>query len=686
MKVPTLPREIAWLHFNDRVLREADDDSVPLVGRMRFLGIFSANLDEFFRVRVATLKRLAMMRKTLSGHDPRKVLKQIQDLVLEQTARYEEIYAKLLTSLRQAGISILNEQDLDKRQQQHVRAFFYEEVRPRLVPLMLESFKNFPAIKDENVNLAVSLQLEGEARRQRYALIELPPDLPRFIELPAQGRRQCLMFLDDVVRFGLRYIFSIFDVESVEAYAIKLTRDSEIDIEEDFSESYLERIHESLRKRKKGAPVRFVYDATIPKGLLNFFIKGLHLSQMDAFIPGSRYHNFKDLIRFPDLGRKDLNLRYPQPIAHPQLHGAHSLLSVIARSDVLLHFPYHPFSTFIDVLREAAIDPDVREIKLTVYRASAHSHTLNTLINAARNGKRVTVVLEPQARFDEESNINWANKLSEEGVRVILGVRGLKIHAKLCLILRQEDHRTARTAAIGTGNFNEATARTYCDHLLLTCDPQLTREVEGIFEYLEGPFRIPNFKHIIFSPFYTRKRLLRLIAREIDEARAGKEAYIHAKLNNLDDAAIIQRLYQAGQAGVRVRLIVRGMCALIPGAAQLSENIEAIRIVDQYLEHSRLFVFASGGEPRVFISSSDWMVRNFDRRVEVTCPIFDRRLQKELRDTFDLLWNDNVKASPVLGGTRELGNSETCRSQVEIHRYLKQSAAAMIRRRKERRK
>jgi polyphosphate kinase len=648
MKKKYLAKEISWLSFNARILQEAADRRVPLLERIRFLGIYSSNLDEFFRVRVATLRRLTRVpeKKALFfGQDPRKILKSIQETVLSQHEQFDSVYRSILEELARERIFLVNERQLNPDQRAFVAAHFQQKVRPKLIPIMLDQVDKFPDLRDQSLYLAIVLSRRDGAAKEKYALIELPTHgHSRFLILPPSGGARYIMLLDDVIRFGLKDIFSVLQFDRFQAYTVKLTRDAELDLDDDLSRSVIEKVSRSLGRRRGGNPVRFIYDSQLPKPLLRLFVRKMHLGDSDTLIPGARYHNFRDFMQFPDFGLA--HLRYSNVPVLPNRHFAarKRLLDTIRTRDVLLHYPYQSFDYVIDFLREASIDPHVSSIKVTIYRAARDSSVINALVNAARNGKTVTVVMELQARFDEQANINWGKRLQEDGVRVIYGVPGLKVHSKLCLVTREEQGKDFHYAIIGTGNFNEDTASVYSDHCLFTADPRLTSETYKVFQFFENNYKTASFKHLVVAPFNMRRKLTKLIQREIQHARQGQDAFICLKLNNLVDPEMIELLYRASQAGVRVRLIVRSMFSIVPGVSGLSENIEAISIVDRFLEHSRIFIFGVGARRRAFISSADLMPRNLDYRVEVTCPIYDRQIQRELEAFLDLQWRDNVKA------------------------------------------
>ncbi|MHB9030474.1 MAG: polyphosphate kinase 1 [Candidatus Latescibacterota bacterium] len=671
-------REISWLSFNGRVLQEAADPRTPLIERIKFLGIFSSNLDEFFRVRVATLKRLTRANtpaKAIIGDKPQKTLHEIQDIVLRQSNEFDAIYREILKRLAEENIFLVNEEQLDRNQQLYVKAYFHQEVRPALIPIMLENIKQFPALKDHAIYLAVRLLKEGKSRSPRYALIEAPTDvLSRFLVLPARDGTVQIILLDDVIRVGLRDIFSMFSFTGYEAYTIKLTRDAELDLDDDIALSFLEKVSKSLKQRKKGLPVRFIYDSSIPPDFLDMLTRRLQIKSQDSLIPGGRYHNFKDFMNFPHVGGPELAYAPLPPLPHREITSDRSFFSIIREKDILIHFPYQSFHYVIDFLREAAIDPKVVSIRMTLYRIARNSKVINALINAARNGKSVAVVMELQARFDEEANIYWSNRLKEEGVRVIHGAPSYKVHAKLCLVERKEKGGVRLYADFGTGNFHEGTALVYSDISLFTADRRITGEAAEVFEILENYYKSENFKHLLVSPFTTRTRLTRFINDEIHHAQKGKEAWIILKTNSLIDTKIIDKLYEASAAGVKISLLVRGMCSLIPGMKGLSENITATSIVDRFLEHSRVYAFCNGGEERCFIGSADLMPRNIDRRIEVLCPIYDRDIRKEIRDYLDIQLRDNVKArlftSEKDNRYQSIPDSPPIQSQIEWYTLL----------------
>jgi len=674
--IKLINRELSWLSFNERVLQEAADSNVPALERLRFLGIFSNNLDEFFRVRVATLNRLVIIGKKAKDtlhYRPKKTLEDVYRVVLTQSKLFEEIYNDILQDLKKHNIHIINETQVSKAQGDFIKTYFAENVRPSLVPIMLNQVKNFPYLKDKVIYLAIKLTA---GTTKQYALIEVPSDSAgRFVQIPTSNKNQYIILLDDIIRYNLPEVFATFPFTKVEAYTIKLTRDAELDIDNDISQSFLDKISKSVKARKKGDPVRFVYDNQMPKDLLDYIKSKMQLKDFDNHIPGGRYHNFKDFMNFPQVGAKALLYEQNKPLSLKILPTNKSYFEILKKQDLMLHYPYQNFGHFIDLVREAAIDPDVKSIKITLYRVAKKSKVINALINAAQNGKQVIAVVELQARFDEEANIKWAKQLQDEGIQVIYGVPGLKVHAKLCLITRTENNKNIRYTNITTGNYNELTSQVYADDSLLTADARITNEVEHIFEFFERNYKVYQFKHLILSPLNTRKKLIRLIEAEMEAAKKGKPAGVFIKLNSLVDDEMILKLYDASQAGVKVRAIVRGICALVPGVKGLSENIEIISIVDRFLEHSRVYVFENEGDKLFYISSADWMTRNLDHRIEVTCPIYDKTIQKELNDMLEIQWSDNVKARVMdeeqKNNHRSRKSKKKVRSQEAFYNYLK---------------
>ena len=685
-------RELSWLKFNARVLQEAADEKVPLLERLRFAGIFSNNLDEFFKVRYATVKRVAMNEssdKELGVH-AKELLEEITKEVIQLQDESLSIINTITEELEKEQIFIVNEKTLLPEHEAFVNTYFYDKVRPALFTIILNDLEKFPQLKDDVAYLAVKMTLKEDEKASgvqkffsskaykekiQYALIELPTTLNRFIELPQVGDKHYIIMLDDVIRFCLHLIFSIFNYESLSANMIKITRDAELDIDDDLSKSFVEKISSSVEDRRKGAPVRFVYDKTIDKDTLHFLIEKMGIVNTDSVIPGGRYHNRRDYMSFPSLGRTDLTYAPIHPLPVKGLTSEESLLKKIAEKDYLQFTPYHTFSNIIWFLREAALDPKVKSVKITIYRLAKNSQVVNSLINAVKNGKKVTVQIELQARFDEESNIRYAEQLKAEGVKLIFGVRGLKVHSKICVIEREEGKGIKRYGFISTGNFNESTAKVYTDYALFTANQDILKEVNKVFNFFETNYNIQKYKHLIVSPHYTKKILKQLIDEEIKNAKAGKEAYIKLKMNNITSYKMIDKLYEASRAGVKIQMIVRGICCLVPSIEGMSENIEVISIVDKFLEHPRLFIFGNNGNPKVYISSADWMTRNISFRVEVGCPIYDEAIKQELIDTFEISWADNVKARVIDQAQDNHYRPHTLpaqRSQVALYEYYQQ--------------
>lgn len=686
-----IDREKSWLAFNARVLQEAADDSVPLLDRLRFLGIFSNNLDEFFRVRFAAIRRLSFAgvptEKILRGVSAQKLIKEITDIVIKQQAESLRILTIIESKLKDENILIINECNLSDEHKTYIHDYFIQTVSPELVTIILNDLSEFPILKDTSGYLAVKLIMNSEPKPNllkllkqkkeiRYAVIEIPKTINRFVVLPSSDEKQYVILLDDVIRFNLSSIFNVFDYESISAHMIKITRDAQLDIDSDLSKSMLEKIAISVKERRIGEPVRFVYDTEIGKDTLKFFLQKMEIDSTDGVIPGGRYHNRRDYMDFPNLGRFDLLYQQKAPLLVPNLSLDGSILSKIAQKDYLISAPYQTFAYVIKFLREAAIDPKVSAIKITLYRLAKNSQIISSLINAAKNGKKVTVQIELQARFDEASNIKYSELMQTEGINLIFGIKGLKVHSKICVVDRIENGKLRRYGFISTGNFNESTAKVYTDVTLLTSHPQILKDVSKVFEFFEVNYRLHRYKHLIVSPHYSRSRIYRLIDREINNAKANRPAYIKLKMNSLSDYVMSDKLYDASNAGVKIQLQIRGICSLIPGVKGMSENIEAISIVDNYLEHSRIFIFDNDNNPEVFISSADFLSRNLDSRVEVTCPIYDQEIKQKLIENFELGWKGNVKAryhSEKLDNKyRTRNNNEPIfRAQHETYNYYK---------------
>jgi len=641
-----IDREKSWLAFNARVLQEAADNTVPLLDRLRFVGIFSNNLDEFFRVRYAAIRRLSLSgisgEKYLGGVSAHQLIKDITEIVIQQQSESLRILGNIETELEAENIFIINEDQITKDQESYLKDFFTQKLSPELVTIILNDLAEFPVLKDTLGYLAVRLEMNTN-NEVRYAVIEIPKTMNRFVVLPSDDEKHYVILIDDVIRYNLKNIFNIFDYKSVSAHMIKITRDAQLDIDSDLSKSMLEKIATSVKDRRIGEPVRFIYDNLIEEDTLRFFLDKMKIVEMDSIIPGGRYHNRRDYMSFPNLGRYDLLYKPNEPLPIPGLSLGGSILEKISKKDYLLHAPYQSFSYLTKFLREAALDPKVSSIKITLYRLAKNSQIISSLINAAKNGKKVTVQIELQARFDEATNISYAEQMQTEGIDLIFGIKGLKVHSKICVIERFEEGKTRRYGFISTGNFNESTAKIYTDVTLFTCHQGILKDISKIFEFFDINYRVHRYKHLIVSPHYTRTKFIKLIDREILHALAGRKTHIKLKMNSLSDFKMIDKLYEASNAGVKIQLQVRGICSLIPGIPGMSENIEAISIVDNYLEHSRVYIFGNAGLTEVYISSADFMTRNLDGRVEVTCPIYDLAIKKELIDNFNIAWKGNVK-------------------------------------------
>ncbi len=682
-KKKLIQRDISWLSFNARVLQEANDPTVPLKERIRFLGIFSNNSDEFFRVRVATLKRMiefAEKRKKLNMHleeDPQQILDQIQTIVLQHQNEFNRIWQGIVVEMKREKISLVTEKQLTREQKIFVQKFFDEEVRSNIIPLMIESLPQLPYLRDKSIYLGVVMRKKNSAYHQKYALIEVPSGaVGRFVILPAKKGETQIILLEDVIRFNLPVIFSYFGYDYFDSHIFKVTKDAEIDLDNDISTTFAEKIEKGVKNRRKGKPVRFVYDKEMDAGLLEYLIRRLSLNRKSNIIPGGRIHNYRHFMSFPDVFNGKNTRR--QSFIPKSLQSAQRVTDIIIKQDVMLHFPYHSFNPVIDLLREAAMDPDVTSIKITAYRLASNSKIINALINASRNGKEVVVMLELKARFDEEANLEWKKVLEEEGVTVLLGVPKMKIHAKLCIIKKRKGTKIIQYGFVSTGNLNEKTARIYGDHCLLTSNKNAMADINRIFRYLEnwksGMRNLQLCKTLWICPVNMRDQIIRLIDQEIKNAKAGKEARIIVKSNSLSDSKLIDKLYAAALAGVEIRMIVRGIFCPAIDYKKFKQTISAISIVDEYLEHARVMIFHNLGNEKVYISSADWMVRNLDHRVEAAIPVLDPVIKQELIDIIHIQLKDNVKAR-ILDGN--LANNyvpsvgkKQIRSQIETYHYL----------------
>ena len=678
-KRKTIPRDISWLSFNGRVLQEAADETVPLWERIRFLGIFSNNLDEFFRVRVATLKRMIQVGNKAKMHleeNPETILEEIQMTVLNQQSEFNRIWENILEEMNEQKIFLVSENDLNPEQQAFVQRYYDEEVSANVIPLMIESIQDLPFLRDKSIYVGVVLSKKESALKRMYSIIEVPTRVQsRFVLLPSPDDEHHIILLEDVIRFNLPEIFSYFGYDNYHSAVFKLTKDAEIDIDSDISTTLIQKIEKGLKNRRKGKPVRFIYDKEMDPGLLEFLIRKFNLTKRDNIIPGGRIHNFREFMDFPRHIFKHKSQRR-RSFYHPSLM-ENRVTDVVLQKDIMLHFPYHSFNPVIDLLRESAIDPNVTSIKITCYRLAKQSKIINALINAVRNGKQVTVMLELRARFDEEANLAWKERLEEEGVKVLIGIPNMKVHAKLCVIRKRLEDKIVQYGFVSTGNLNEDTAKVYADHCLLTSNRDIMSDANRIFNYIEhhktGNHFLKACKTLIPSPGISRTEIIKMIHAEVKTALRGNPARITAKMNSLSDEEIIYELYDAAKAGVEINLIIRGIFCMVTENVKFDKPIKAASIVDEYLEHARVWIFHNGGKEKIFISSADWMIRNLDHRVEATCPIFDESIKKELKDIINIQLRDNVKArwlNNALTNDYVDADGVQVRSQVETYNYL----------------
>lgn len=678
-----LPKELSWLSFNQRVLQEAADESNPLIERIRFLGIYSSNLDEFYKVQFANLKKYVLIEQeqAQSTSNAKHLLRQVTQKVIQLELQFDQLYNELLLEMARNQIFLINERQLTSYQETWIKNYYKQNLRQYITPILLDSHTELiQFLKDDHAYLAVEIICKDKIS---YALLELPTDnAPRFVLLPSEvsTKNKSIIFLDNILRYCLADIFKVFfDAVELNAYSININRDAEYELNTEL-DSLLELMSQGLKQRLTAQPVRFTYQKDMPKALFELLINKLRLTEQDA-MPGGRYPNFKDLANFPDLGVKNLlNKRLPS-LAYNRFKKFRNAFATIKDRDVLLYYPYYSFGHVLEIMRQASFDPAVTHIRMNIYRVAKDSRFIHAAINAANNGKKVTVVVELQARFDEEANIKWAKRLIRSGIKVIYSQPKLKIHAKLFLIDRKEDDRIVRYAHIGSGNFNEKTARVYTDFSLLTADPAITDEVIKVFNFIENPFKPVSFNHLLVSPQNTRQRFYEFIEREINNAKLGKPSGIYLKLNAITDKEMIDQLYRASCAGVKIRMIVRGTCVLVPQIPNLSENIYVTSIVDQYLEHARVYIFENDGKKDTYISSADWMPRNLDNRIEVGVKIFDPILKTTIHDIFNLQCNDNVKARIIdkdnMNNYVQRGNKKKVRAQHAIYDYLKQMESSV---------
>lgn len=675
-----IERDISWMYFNQRILLEAEKESVPLLERLNFLGIYSNNLDEFFRVRVATLNRIIEYEnKTIRNERETAIatFKEVNRLNAIYSKQFEEIFQTIDRELKQNNIWLLNETELNEKQQQYICSLYHTKLNGSTNPLFVSTFRQLNNQPDDEIYLAIELlsTLPHKKTRKDYALIELPvKEYGRFLHLPADNGKTCLIFLDDVVRFCLPFIFEGTHFTQFKAYTFKFTKDAEMEFDMDLRNSIMQKISKAVKSRKKGEPIRLVYDAGMPSNMLRYISRMLCVDKWDTQIAGGRYHNMKDLMKFPDCNRQDLKYLPSAPLFKPEFVISESLLEAIRRKDHFLHYPYHSFSSFLRILREAAISPDVTCIKMTLYRLAKDSKVVKSLICAARNGKKVTVVIELLARFDEASNINWSKQMQDAGIKVIFGVESLKIHSKLVYI----GNTKGDIACISTGNFHEGNAARYTDVTILTARKKLVQEVNAVFDFIEKPYIPIRFKELLVSPNDMRRQLISRINKEIKNAREGKKSYLLGKVNHITDKAIIEKLYEASSAGVEIKLLVRGNCSIVSGQAGISTNIHINGIIDRYLEHSRIFIFANDGKEDYLIGSADWMPRNFDNRIEVMAPVYDQEIQNELKRIVEYELRDTYQGYVVDGTGRNLpwalSDGEGIRSQTALYEYYHRQA------------
>lgn len=672
---PYLERDISWMYFNERILQEATRPHVPLLERLSFLGIYSNNLDEFFRVRMASQSRIAECGDRAAVRESehaKKIIKQIGKLNAHYAKAYAQAVEQVTEELKRENICLVDDTEVTPGQLDFIRSYFRERLSGFIVPVWFSAIKWLDYENDENIYLAVKVSRTEPKPVADYAFLEVPVGpCGRFVRLPDHEGRSYLMYLDDVVRCCLPLVFEGLGFTSFEAYTFKFTRDAEMEIDNDLRTGILQKISKGVKSRKRGEPLRVLYDARIPKDLLKRVLRKLDLDSLDTVLASGRYQNHKDFMRFPDCGRADL--RYPTwtPILKRELDGPASLLDRIRQKDRFIHVPYHNFDSFIRILQEAAVSKEVESIKITLYRLARESKVVRALIGAARNGKKVTVVIELLARFDEASNINWSKRMQEAGIKVIFGVEGLKVHSKIVHIGMK---RGADIACISTGNFHEGNARTYTDCMLMTASRRLVKDVDSVFGFIERPYTPVRFKELLVSPNEMKNRFVALINNEIKNRKSGKPAYIKIKINHITDPVMVEKLYEASCAGVDIDLLVRGNCSLVPGIPGVSDHIRIAGIIDRYLEHSRIFVFAAGGEERVFIGSADWMPRNLDNRVEVVTPVYDPEVKEEMKRIVDFGLRDTLQARIVDGEGKNLfkqpdEGGQPFRSQEALYEY-----------------
>jgi len=677
------PKELSWLAFNERVLQEAADENNPIIERFRFLGIYSSNMDEFYRVRVADVRRKIIIQ--MNNDEKEKVEKtkllmtQMQQKILILTDEFDIIYKKLVNQLSQHNIQLINHEQVNKEQIHWLKSFFQNKVLRHITPILIEKKVNLVSRLNDS-STYYYLAIHRDDKPTNYATLEIPTDkMSRFVILPTLSKERKykkIILLEDVIQLFIEDIFLGFvKFDSIEAYSFKMTRDSEYSINEDIAESYVEKMSDSMKQRIIAEPVRVIYDGDMPEQMVKSLKRHLKHSSYDNLVAAGKVRNVKDFIKFPNIGRSNLENKPIEALTSHQFSAYNTVFEAIQKQDILLNYPYHRFLHFTEFVRQAAFDPHVKHIRITLYRIAKNSRVVSSLIDAVDNGKMVTVVMELRARFDEEANIVWAKKMTDAGIRIVFGNPSFKIHTKICIISRDEKSKMINYAHIGTGNFNESTAKIYTDFSLFTQDPNITKEVLSIFDLIQLPYRQQNFEHLLVSPLNSKTSILLMIDNEIDNAQAGKKADIIFKVNNLVDKDIIDKLYQASQSGVIIRGIVRGMCSLRPKVKGLSDNISIISVVDRFLEHSRVMCFHNNGNRKVYISSADWMKRNLEDRIEVSCPIYDQKLIKIIINLLEIHFKDTLKARVIdkdqVNGYVKRGNRKNLRSQNETYHYLK---------------
>ena len=669
MKKAYVERDVSWMYFNHRILQEAEKEFVPLLERLSFLGIYSNNLDEFFRVRVASLNR--MLERKLdkdTEQQIKKSLKTINKLNESYSKEYTEAVDRVFEELETHKIRLVTEASLNDEQKDFLSQFFYDKLNGSVNPIWLSEIEDLTVLEDNRIYLIVE-KCEKKDNKKKYAIVKVPDRIyGRWVKIPSSDGFDNIMYLDDVIRYCLPLVFLGFKESTYRAYSFKFTKDAEMEMDNDADFGTMEKIALGVNSRKKGDAVRVIYDHEMPREMQRKLRDRLNTKELDASLAGGRYQNHKDLMSFPDCGRKDLKYDKWTPIMKPEFISNESILDQIRQKDRFIHVPYHSFNGYIRVLREAAIKPEVKAIKTTLYRLAKDSKVVKALITAARNGKKVTAVVELLARFDEESNIKWSKRMQEEGVNVIFGVEGLKIHSKLLYI----ESKKGNIACIGTGNFHEGNAKIYTDYLMMTARPKIVNEVAKVFDFIDRPFSPFRFNELLVSPNSMKSRILRMLDTEIRNAGEGKEAWVKIKINHITDTDMVAKLYQASKAGVKIDIVIRGNCSLVPGLKGLSENIRCVGIIDRYLEHSRILIFANGGKPRFFIGSADWMPRNLLNRIEVLTPVYDEEMQADLMRTISYGMRDSTNGRLIDGkGTDDFVNGEPFRSQEELYKELK---------------